>query len=437
MPGARLSRSIASRVRAAFRAFLLSDEPPEWFWRTPGVGQTTGSGVSVTDQTALRVTAVLSCVKVLAESISTLPLMVFERQANGDKRVASEHPLSEVLHTIANEESTAQSVRETLFAHVLLRGNAYARVVRDGGGDVREIWPIAPGSIQADRPRPGGPLVFHVSEAGVPPETLRTDQVWRIPGLSWGGATGLSPIGMARESVGLALALETNTASALKHGARIAGVVTHPQVMDDPEYKRFKESWDQAYAGVTNAGKTVILEQGARFEKVGMTFEDLQFLELKKFQIAEIARLFRVPLHMLFDDKAQPRANMEQASLEFVVYTLRPWLVRFEQTITRDLLLPTERGRYFAEHNVAGLLRGDFAARMSGYAQGRQWGWWSVNDIRQLENLNGIGPEGDVYLQPLNMTPAGEDQPAEPQPTPDPEPVPEDEGPDEDEEMTP
>ena len=137
-----------------------------------------------------------------------------------------------------------------------------------------------------------------------------------------------------------------------KHGARIAGVVSHPHVMDDPEYQRFKGSWDEAYAGVTNAGKTVILEQGAKFEKVGMTFEDLQFLELKKFQVAEIARLFRVPLHMLYDTQAQPRANMEQASLEFVVYTLRPWLVRFEQTIARDLLLPSERARFFAEHNV-------------------------------------------------------------------------------------
>jgi HK97 family phage portal protein len=404
---AGLSRGFVSRLRSGVRAFLMSDEPPESFWRWPGVGRPTASGVTVTDQTALRVTTVLSCVKVLAESISTLPLMVFERQANGDKRPASEHPISEVLHTLANPESTAQSIRETLCAHVLLRGNAYARVLRDGGGDVREIWPIAPGCIQPERPRPAAPLVFRVSEPGAKPETLRTDQVWRIPGLSWGGATGLSPIGVARESVGLALALEQNTASALKNGARIAGIVSHPQVMDDPEYQRFKGSWDEAYAGVTNAGKTVILEQGAKFEKVGMTFEDLQFLELKKFQVAEIARLFRVPLHMLFDDKAQPRANMEQASVEFVVYTLRPWLVRFEQTIQRDLLLPSERARYFAEHNVAGLLRGDFASRMAGFALARQWGWLSVNDIRRLENLNGIGPEGDVYLQPLNMVPAG------------------------------
>ncbi|MCE9635845.1 MAG: phage portal protein, partial [Planctomycetes bacterium] len=207
----RPARGLLTRLRTGVRAFLLSDEPPEWFWRTPGVGRPTGSGVHVTDQTALRVTAVLSCVKVLSESISTLPLMVFERQENGDKRPASAHPLTSVLHTLANNESTAQSVRETLCAHVLLRGNAYARVVRDGGGDVREVWPIAPGTIQPDRPRPGGPLVFHISETGAPPETLRTDQVWRIPGLSWGGATGLSPIGIARESVGLALALEQNT----------------------------------------------------------------------------------------------------------------------------------------------------------------------------------------------------------------------------------
>jgi HK97 family phage portal protein len=403
---ARLASDLVTRFRSAVRAWLLSDEPPESFWRGIGVAPTALSGVTVTDQTALRVTAVLSCVKVLAESISTLPLMVFERRANGDKRPAAEHPLSEVLHTLANEEATAQSVRETLCAHVLLRGNAYARVVRDGGGDVREIWPLAPGSVEVTRPRPGGPLAFHVSEAGAPTETLRPDQVWRIPGLSWGGVTGLSPIGIAREGVGLAIALEQNTASALRHGARIAGVVSHPHVMDDPEFKRFKSSWDDAFAGVTNAGKTVILEQGAKFEKVGMTFEDLQFLELKKFQVAEIARLFRVPLHMLFDDKAQPRANMEQASLEFVVYTLRPWLVRFEQTIARDLVLPSERRRFFAEHNVAGLLRGDFAGRMQGYSLARQWGWLSVNEIRKLENMNRV-EGGDTFLEPLNMRPAG------------------------------
>lgn len=238
----RSIRGLLARFRTGIRAFLLGEEPPEWFWKTPGVGQPTGSGVTLTDQTALRVTAVLSCVKVLAESISTLPLMVFERGANGDKRPAPEHPVSPLLHVLANEESTAQSVRETLTAHVLLRGNAYARVARDGGGDVREIWPLPPGCVQPDRPRPDGPLVFHVSQPGAKPETLRADQVWRIPGLSWGGATGLSPIGIARESVGLALALEKNTASALRHGACIAGVVTHPTIMEDPEFQRFKRS---------------------------------------------------------------------------------------------------------------------------------------------------------------------------------------------------
>jgi HK97 family phage portal protein len=273
---------------------------------------------------------------------------------------------------------------------------------------VRELWPLTPGTVRVERPRADGPLVIAVSETGTPQRDLRPDQVWRIPGLSWGGVTGLSPIGVAREAVGLAMALEQNTAASLANGSRIAGVVTHPHVMEDPEYERFRASWIEAHAGIPNSGKTAILEHGATFEKVGMTFEDLQFLELKKFQVAEIARLFRVPLHMLYDDKAQPRANMEQAGLEFVVHTLRPWLVRFEQTIARDLLHRDERRRFFAEHNVGGLLRGDFAARMAGYAQGRQWGWWSVNDVRRLENLNGIGPEGDVYLQPLNMVRAGE-----------------------------
>jgi HK97 family phage portal protein len=419
MPRPARRRDLVSRLRSGVRAFLMSEEPPESFWRWRGVGPPSATGVIVNDATALRISAVLSCVKVLAESISTLPVMIFERQENGDKRPANEHPLSTMLHAglgLPNEETTAQTLRETLAAHVLLRGTAYARIARDGAGDVRELWPLLPGCVLPERPTPGGPLVYRIIQAGAATETLRPDQVWRIDGLSWNGLNGLSPVGLAREAFGLALALEQNTASALRHGARVAGVVTHPQIMDDPEYKRFKASWDEAFAGVGNAGKTVVLEQGAKFEKVGMTFEDLQFLELKRFQVTEIARIFRVPPHMLFDNQAQPRANMEQASLEFLMYGLRPWLVRFEASILRDLILPVERGRYFAEHNVAGLLRGDFLTRMQGFAAGRQWGWLSVNDIRRLENLNGIGPDGDIYLQPSNMVPAGTTPAAPPTP---------------------
>lgn len=404
---ARAPRPILDRLRAAVRAFQMSDEPPEWFWKSPGVSRPALSGAVVTEETAVRVMAVHSCVKVLAESISTLPFSVFERLPGGDKRAAEGHPLSPLLHTLANDETTAQLLRESLCSQVLLRGRAYARVVRDNGGDVREIWPIV-GHVVPRRRTPTSPLEFAVHSPGSPDETLRADQVWRVDGLSHNGVSGLSPVGHAREAIGLAMALEESSASTLAHGSKVAGIVSHPAVMDDTEYERFKASWNEEYSGVRNAGKTVVLEQGAKFEKVGMTFEDMEFLELKKFQVAEIARLFRVPLHMLYDDKAQPRANMEQASLEFVVYTLRPWLVRFEQTVTRDLLLPSERARFFAEHNVAGLLRGDFAARMAGYAAGRQWGWLSVNDVRRLENLNGIGEAGDVYLQPSNMAPAGD-----------------------------
>lgn len=400
-------RGVGSRLLSGIRAFLTSEDPPESFQRWPGASAPSLAGVNVTDQTALRVMTVLSCVRVLAESVSTLPMAVFERLPNGDKRPAPDHPLNEILDVLANPENTALASRETQMAHVLLRGNSYARVLRDGGGDVREVWPIAPNHCFIERPKPNAPLVLRVSQPGVAPETLSMDKVWRVHGLSWGGVTGLTPIGLARESIGVAMALEQGTASALRNGARIAGIVEHPTTMEDDEYKRFKDSWNEAYAGATNAGKTAVLEAGAKFNKVSMTFEDMQFLELKKFQVAEIARLFRVPLHMLYDDKSQPRANMEQASLEFAIYSLRPWLVRIEQTIARDLLSPAERRRYFVEHNVAGLLRGDFATRMQGYALARQWGWVSVNDIRRLENLNGIGPEGDVYLQPMNMVPAG------------------------------
>lgn len=409
-----MPRGFGSRVRSAVRAFLRSDVPPDQFLTGADlVDAPAPAGVRVSDKTAMTVSAVLSSVKLLSESISTLPLMVFERQENGDKSPAPMHPVSQLLHTLANEETTAQSLRETAAAHVLLRGTAYMRIARDGAGVPRELWPIHPDTIRPFRDADGA-LRFDVAESGGSNRVLRTDQVWRIPGLSWNGVTGLSPIGFARETFGLAIALDQNTAAAMRNGARISGVVSYPEVLDEEEYKARQADIKATLSGPANAGKVWLADGGAKWEPMAMTFEDLQFLDLKRFQIAEIARIFRVPLHMLYDQAAQPRANMEQASLEFVVYSLRPWLVRFEQTIIRDLLLPSERARYFAEHNVAGLLRGDFAARMAGYAQGRQWGWWSVNDIRRLENLNGIGPEGDVYLQPSNMVPAGDPPAAAP-----------------------
>lgn len=405
-----MARGVLSRVQSAVQAFLRSDAPPGDFVTGADLVDAPGpAGVRVSDRTALTVSAVLSSVKLLSESISTLPLMVFEREANGDRSPAPQHPVSQLLHTLANDETTAQSLRETAAAHVLLRGTAYMRIARDGGGVPRELWPIHPDTIRPFRDTSNA-LRFEVAESGNRNVTLRPDQVWRIPGLSWNGVTGLSPIGFARETFGLAIALDQNTAAAMKNGARISGVVSYPEVLEDEEYQSRKKDIAATLSGPANAGKVWLADGGAKWEPMAMTFEDLQFLELKRFQIAEVARIFRVPLHMLYDQAAQPRANMEQASLEFVVYSLRPWLIRFEQTITRDLLLPAERARYFAEHNVAGLLRGDFAGRMAGYAQGRQWGWWNVNDIRRMENLNGIGPEGDVYLQPSNMAPAGDAQ---------------------------
>lgn len=409
------------RLARRILGWVISDEPPETFWKYPGVSAPTASGVSVTDDSALRITAVLSCVKVIAETISTLPLRVFEKQANGDRRLADEHPLDHVLQIEANDEITAQSLRETLCAHVLLRGNARAQVVRDGGGDVREIWPLLPAQCREYRETPGGPLLVEVNEPGVKPRTLRPGQVWRIPGLSWNGVTGLSPIGLCRESMGLSLVLEQAQAAFMKNGARIAGVVTHPAVMEDPEYQRFKESWDAAYAGAVNAGKTVILEAGAKFEKVGMNLDDAQFIDQRKFQVAEIARIFRVPLHMLGDTTAQPRANMEQAALEFVQNTLRPWLVRFEATISRDLLLPSERGRYYARHNLNALLRGDLAARAQFYGQMLDRGVYDLDEVRGLEELNALpNGLGKHRVRPGNLVPVGTPAPASPGTTPPP-----------------
>jgi HK97 family phage portal protein len=288
---------------------------------------------------------------------------------------------------------------------VLLRGNGHLRIVRDGAGDVRELWTIPPDCIRARRPAPREPLMYDVSMTGVKPEELRADQVWTIPGLSWNGLTGLSPIGLARETFGVAVALEKSTAAAMKNGARIGTLVSYPDKLQEDEYAARLQSFKEQFSGPTSTSRTFFADGGAKAERIGMSFQDLQFIDIKRFQLAEICRLFRVPRHMVFDTDSQPRANMEQSSLEFVVYTLRPWLVRFEQSIYRCLLTRAERTRYFAEHNVGGLLRGDFQSRMEGYLKARTGGWLSVNDILRLENRNGIGPGGDDYRAPLNSSP--------------------------------
>ncbi|MGI5892084.1 MAG: phage portal protein [Bacillota bacterium] len=362
----------------------------------------TASGKAVNERTAMQTTAVYACVRILAEAIAGLPLHVYRYKDDGGKEKALSHPLYYLLHAEPNPEMTSFVFRETLMSHLLLWGNAYAQVIRDGAGRVLALYPLLPSKMTVDRTSSG--QLFYEYRTDTGSVILRPEDVLHIPGLGFDGLIGYSPIAMAKNAIGMAIACEEYGASFFAKGANPGGVLEHPGVVKDP--KRVRESWNAVYQGSANAHRIAVLEEGMKFQAIGIPPEQAQFLETRKFQINEIARIFRVPPHMVGDLEKSSFSNIEQQSLEFVKYTLDPWVARWEQAIQKALFLPSERRIYFAKFNVDGLLRGDYQSRMNGYATARQNGWLSANDIRELEDMNRIPAEdgGDLYLVNGNMT---------------------------------
>jgi HK97 family phage portal protein len=361
----------------------------------------TSSGKTVNERTAMQTTAVYACVRILAETIASLPLHTYKYTKDG-KEKATEHQLYYLLHDEPNPEMTSFVFRETLMSHLLLWGNAYAQIIRDGRGQVVALYPLLPDKMRADRSTPGELYYEYHSDKGV--YILSKDDVLHIPGLGFDGLIGYSPIAMAKNAIGMAIATEEYGASFFANGANPGGVLEHPGVVKDP--KKIRDSWNQVYQGSSNAHRIAVLEEGMKFQQIGIPPEQAQFLETRKFQINEIARLFRIPPHMVGDLEKSSFSNIEQQSLEFVKYTLDPWVIRWEMAMQKSLLLPSEKRNHFIKFNVDGLLRGDYQSRMTGYSIGRQNGWLSSNDIRELENMNPIPEElgGDLYLINGNMT---------------------------------
>ena len=233
---------------------------------------------------------------------------------------------------------------------------------------------------------------------------LKPSDVLHVPGLGFDGLVGYSPIAMAKNAIGLAIAAEEYGSKFYANGAAPSGVLEHPGILKDPS--KVRDSWNETFGGSGNAHKIAVLEEGMKYTPISINPSEAQFLETRKFQIDEIARIFRVPPHMIGDLERSTFSNIEQQSLEFVKYTLEPWLVRWEQSMTRALISQSDKSKYFIKFNVDGLLRGDYQSRMNGYATARQNGWMSANDIRELENLDRIPAEegGDLYLINGNMT---------------------------------
>ena len=366
-------------------------------------GRTT-SGKPVNERTAMQTTAVYACVRILAEAVASLPLHVYEYQDDGGKKLVHDHPLYYLLHDEPNPEMTSFVFRETLMSHLLIWGNAYAQIIRDGAGRVLGLYPLLPDKMDVQRDDRGNIYYVYSRNSDENPMfkeygdiRLKAEDVLHIPGLGFDGLIGYSPIAMAKNAVGMTLACEEYGASFFANGANPGGVLEHPGVLKDPS--KVRESWNSVYRGVNNAHKIAVLEEGMKYQQIGIPPEEAQFLETRKFQINEIARLYRIPPHMVGDLDKSSFSNIEQ-SLEFVKYTLDPWVIRWEQSLQRSLLLPGEKGKYFIKLNVDGLLRGDYQSRMNGYAVGRQNGWFSANDIREMENMNPIPDEqgGNLYL---------------------------------------
>lgn len=366
-------------------------------------GRTT-SGKPVNERTAMQTTAVYACVRILAETVASLPLHVYEYK-DGGKELVHDHPLYYLLHNEPNPEMTSFVFRETLMSHLLIWGNAYAQIVRDGSGKVLGLYPLLPNKMDVDRDNRGRIYYVYSRDTNENPMfkdygdiKLRAEDVLHIPGLGFDGLIGYSPIAMAKNAVGMTLACEEYGASFFTNGANPGGVLEHPGVLKDPS--KVRESWNSVYRGTNNAHKIAVLEEGMKYQQIGIPPEEAQFLETRKFQINEIARLYRIPPHMVGDLEKSSFSNIEQQSLEFVKYTLDPWVIRWEQSLQRSLLLPGEKNKYFIKLNVDGLLRGDYQSRMNGYATGRQNGWFSTNDIREMENMNPISDEegGNLYL---------------------------------------
>lgn len=367
------------------------------------------SGRRVTERTAMQMTAVYSCVRILSETLASLPLHIYE-SSETNSRKATKHPLYKLLHDEPNPEMTSFIFRETLMTHLVLWGNAYAQIIRNGKGEVLALYPLMPDRMRVDRDE-YGQLYYeymlsdsdaNAKESGA--VRLSTQDILHIPGLGFDGLVGYSPIAMAKNAIGMAIATEEYGAAFFANGATPSGILTHPGVIKNPEAMR--ESWSKGFGG-RNSHKVAILEEGMNYTPISIAPNEAQFLETRKFQLNEIARIFRVPPHMVGDLEKSSFSNIEQQSLEFVKYTLDPWVSRFEQAMTRRLLTDDEKKKYYIKFNVDGLMRGDYQSRMNGYATARQNGWMSANDIRALENLDLISDEegGNLYLINGNMLP--------------------------------
>jgi HK97 family phage portal protein len=357
------------------------------------------TGVSVSEETILALSAVWACVRIKSNTLASLPLQVFERTPDG-KRLATDHPAYYLLHSEPNLNDTSFSFRQQLQANKDIKGNAYALIIRKGSQVPVELQPLNSGDVTVKKE--GGKLLYTVEGKPVPQENIL-----HFKGLTFDGVEGKGVVSAARESFEHALSLQAFGNKFFQNGAHLSGVLEHPGKLSADAAKRLQNSWNARYKGIQNAYSTAVLEEGMKFNPLAIPPQDAQYLEQIKAKIADVARLFGVPLHMLAELDGATFSNIEHQGIEFVVHTMRPELVQWEQELNRKLFRESEKGQFFCEFNLEGLLRGDSVARAAMYSALYQVGAISSNEIRQRENMN-TTEGGDEKYRPLNMVPITE-----------------------------
>ena len=363
------------------------------------------AGEKVDEKSAMQIATVYACVRLLAETVATLPLHLYRYRKDGKgKEKAVDHPLYRILYILPNPEMTSVTFRETMMTHLLLWGNCYAQIVRDGKNGVLGLYPLLPELVEVDRDEQGRIYyVYHAYTDDVPGETnkdiyFRRDEILHIPGLGFNGLVGFSPIAMMKNALGNEIAVEKYGSSFFRNGAQPSGVLEHPGVLKDPA--KIRENWTEIYGRAGNAHKVAVLEEGMSYKPISLPPEDSQFLSTRQFGVEEICRIFGVPPHMVQDLQRATYSNIEHQGIDFVVHSLMPWLVKFEQGIIKDVLAGGEQMEYFPVFNVDGLLRGDYASRMQGYATAINNGIVSINEVRRMEGFDPL-PEsegGDLHI---------------------------------------
>ena len=396
-----------SKLGLALRSRLLSWLDPDTWLPRYSTYFPADSGVNVTAESAMRVTTVFACVRIISWTLASLPLPIYRRLEPRGKERATKHPLYALLHDRPNSEQTSFEFRALLQAHALLYGAGYAEIELGPLGRPVALWPIPAWRCRAQRTKLRE-LFYEIALPDGTKTQLRPDQIFVVRGLAISADEPLSMISAFRQAIGLSIATEEFGARFFGQGANVGGVASHPNTLSDQAYKHLTESLQEKHEGLGKSHRILLLEEGMKYEKVGIPPNEAQFLETRRFQIADIARIFGVPSHMVNDTERTTSwgTGIEEQGIGFVVYTLRPWLVSWEQQIAKKMLLE-EAARYFAEFLVDGLLRGNMAARYAAYAIGRQWGWLNADDICELENRNPLPDEqGQIYLNPMNMVSA-------------------------------